>query len=194
MTYNKKEVAWFYSKTNPRWELSNMASGMPIYWPTEKLPENLWYSSEQLYQASKYPTSLMYPQSPESKSDPCVRNRIRKDKNPRGAKITQQSAADSGLIRSDWNEPEKVRLKAMLWVLELKLFWNPDTFGRVLKETGDLPIVEISSRDDYWGCRETINQQLVGQNYLGHLLMRVRTTMPSILEGKFTFPDGHLLP
>ena len=193
-TYLKDEVAWFYTKTSPRWELSNMSSGMPIYWPLEKVSANLWNSTEQLYQASKYSTSVMCLPSPTSKGDPSVRNRIRAAKSPLGSKITQESANDAGLMRDDWKSPSEVRLKSMTWVLELKVFWHPDTFGRTLKETGNLPIVEISSQDDFWGCLQKPGQRLVGENYLGRLLMRVRNRIPEISEGRFTFPKGFLLP
>lgn len=135
----------------------------------------------------------MCPQDTVSKSDPCVRNRIRKDKTPRGAKITQESAEKAGLVRDDWGPPSEVRLKSMNWVLELKLYWNPETFGRVLNETGDLPIVEISGKDSYWGCRDEGDGRLVGENYLGRLLMRVRNHAAEVTEGKFTSPKGFLL-
>ena len=34
--YTKENAAWFLSKQDPRWELSNMAGGMTIYWPVER--------------------------------------------------------------------------------------------------------------------------------------------------------------
>ena len=82
----------------------------------------------------------------------------------------------------------------MGWILELKLFWNADTFGKVLKETGSLPIVEISSKDQYWGCLAEDGGLLIGDNWLGRVLMNVRSRIPEISEGKFTFPEGFLLP
>ncbi|MCX6952534.1 MAG: NADAR family protein [Verrucomicrobia bacterium] len=194
LTYKKSDVAWFFTKTSPRWELSNMSVGFPIYWPLERKPENLWYSTEQLYQASKYSTAVMCLPSPSSKADPCVRNRIRKDPTPLGSKITQDCAVKAGLVRKDWEAPTEVRLKSMAWVLELKLHFHPDTFGRVLRETGDQPIVEISTKDEFWACLNQPNGELKGENYLGRLLMRLRGRMPQVTNGEFTFPDGHLLP
>ncbi len=41
----------------------------------------------------------------------------------------------------------------MLWVLELKLYWSPMTFVRVLAETGSRSIAEISTKDPFWGWR-----------------------------------------
>jgi len=82
----------------------------------------------------------------------------------------------------------------MLWVLELKLFWNPETFGDELRKTGKRPIVEISRKDDFWGCKVVGRGQLRGENHLGRLLMKVRGRMTKILRGKFTYPHGFLLP
>lgn len=193
--YSKKDTAWFFTKDDPRWELSNMAGGMPVFWPAERCPANRWSSTEQLYQSSKYSTDVRCrPRNAGPEVDPCVRNRIRAQATPRGAKMTQKCAVEAGLVRPDWGPPAEVRLKAMLWVLELKLFWNRQTFGRALEGTGDLPIVEISSKDPFWGCLERPDGTLEGENHLGRLLMDVRSRFPAILRRGFTFPDGFLLP
>ena len=193
-TYQKAHVAWFLSKEDPRWELSNMAGGMPVYFPTERIRANRWNSSEQLYQASKYGTNVMCVPATNPGVDPCVRNRIRSQVSIRGAKMTQKSAVKAGLVRTDWDSPEEIRLKSMLWVLELKLFWNPWTFGRVLQNTGDKPIVEISRKDDFWGCKEVEPGVLVGRNNLGLILMDIRSRMEAIKVKNFTYPEGFLLP
>jgi predicted NAD-dependent protein-ADP-ribosyltransferase YbiA (DUF1768 family) len=121
-----------------------------------------------------------------------VRTRIRAMPAPRGAKMTQKCAAKAGFIRPDWEAPTEVRLKSMLWVLELKLYWNPDTFGAALAKTGMKTIVEVSTKDDFWGCKP-VKAQLIGQNHLGRLLMKVRENRARILKGMFTYPDGFLL-
>ena len=82
----------------------------------------------------------------------------------------------------------------MLWVLELKLYWNQSTFGEKLMATGNLPIVEISTKDDFWGCKEVSAGCLVGLNVLGKLLMDVRSRMDMVKRGQFTYPNGWLLP
>lgn len=191
--YRNGEVDWFHKKTTPRWKLSNMAGQMSIYWPLKQIPENLWYSTEQLYQASKYSTKVMcLPKRHKRGADPCVRNRIKADHTPRGAKMTQKCAVEAGLVRSDWKSKE-VRLKAMLWVLELKLYWNPESFGEALAGT-TRPIVEISSKDDFWGCYQCPKGELRGENHMGRLLMQVRRRRRAVLKGKFTHPRGFLLP
>ena len=195
-TYRKTSVAWFCCEEDPRWELSNMAGGMQIFWPPTRHPANRWNSAEQLYQSSKYSTDVMcLPKvTGGSDTDPCVRNRIRAQKAPRGAKLTQKCAVAAGLVRADWGPPHEIRLKAMLWVLELKLFWNRSSFGEVLESTKDQPIVEISTKDDFWGCIEHPAGILVGANHLGLLLMQVRERIPTILRRRFTYPEGFLLP
>jgi predicted NAD-dependent protein-ADP-ribosyltransferase YbiA (DUF1768 family) len=92
-------------------------------------------------------------------------------------------------VRADW---AAVRVEAMLWVLELKLFFNRDTFGTALLSTGDRPIVEVSTKDDFWGCKR-IGNELVGNNALGTLLVDVRARFKDVMRGSFTHPSGFLL-
>jgi hypothetical protein len=49
-----------------------------------------------------------------------------------------------------------------------------ESFGRLLRSTGDGPIVEISRRDQFWGARPSGEGQLVGLNVLGRLLRKLR--------------------
>jgi predicted NAD-dependent protein-ADP-ribosyltransferase YbiA (DUF1768 family) len=198
-TYLKSDVAWFCTSDDPFWELSNMAGAMPIHWPPRpprSLPNGRipWNSSEQLYQATKYDTSVECRPRGNPNAEPNVRKRIRAATNARGAKMTQKCAVAAGLVRKDWEAPDEVRLKAMLWVLELKLFHNRGTFGKALKATGDLPIVEISTRDTFWGCKDDGRGNLNGENHLGLLLTDVRSRHDAILAGAFTYPEGLLLP
>ena len=193
--YRKEEVAWFMTCSDPRWELSNMAGGMALYWPLVRCRENQWNSSEQLYQATKYGSDIIcLPQSAPD-ADPSVRRRIQAQPSPRGAKLTQKCAVKAGLVRSDWEDPiQEVRIRSMLWVLELKLYWNPMTCGRVLAETGSRPIVEISTKDPFWGCRVAEGGTLHGSNVLGKLLESVRSRSLEVRRGQFSSGEGFLLP
>ncbi len=68
--------------------------------------------------------------------------------------MPKKCAVTAGLVRPDWDDPNnEVRIQAMLWVIELRLYWNPFYFGRVLQETGTQSIVEISNKDGFWGAR-----------------------------------------
>ena len=111
-----------------------MAGQMPIFWPLERKNENRWNSSEQLYQACKYDSQVICRPRANPEAEPNVRRRIRSMKNARGAKLTQKCAVNSGLVRSDWVSEVEVRLKAMWWVIELKVYWNRSTFGEILKK------------------------------------------------------------
>ncbi len=192
VTYKKSECAWFHSKEEPCWELSNMAGGMPL-----KFDSKTWNSSEQLYQASKYsPTDICLPATSKTEkgSIPYVRARIESMTNARGSKMTQKCAVKAGLVRPDWDDSKyEIRIHSMLWILELKLFYNPSTFGKVLKNTGDDPIIEISKKDFFWGCKDIGNDTLEGQNVLGKLLQIVRSRRTEILNGKFYYKNGFLL-
>lgn len=50
--------------------------------------------------------------------------------------------------RADWQE---VQVAVMRWVLRVKLVGHPREFGRLLRTTMNLPIVERSRKDRYWG-------------------------------------------
>jgi predicted NAD-dependent protein-ADP-ribosyltransferase YbiA (DUF1768 family) len=193
VTYDKNCAAWFCSAQDDRWNLSNMSGGMKVYWPLVRCPANEWSSSEQLYQASKYGPNVICLPASNPNADPNVRNRIRADKTPRGAKLTQKCAVKAGLVREDWDVQE-IRIKAMLWVLELKLYWNPFVLGNVIENTGEAPIVEISRKDAFWGCMVETSGELKGANVLGKLLMNLRERMQAVRRGEFTNPEGFLIP
>ncbi|OQX05448.1 MAG: hypothetical protein BWK76_27485 [Desulfobulbaceae bacterium A2] len=190
--YNKNDCAFFFTKDDPNWLLSNMAGKMPVFYSRSKQ----WNSSEQLYQATKYPPgTLCVPESAHHNNsvEPDVRKRIEAATNARGAKMTQKCAVSAGLVRKDWDDPDwEIRIYSMLWVLELKLRYNPSTFGKVLRETGTKDIVEISKKDAFWGCH-VYGGKLEGQNVLGKLLMMVRDRAPEIKSGEFSHPTGFLL-
>jgi ribA/ribD-fused uncharacterized protein len=192
MVYDRRECAWFFTKNDPNWLLSNMAGQLPIYFPKGKK----WNSAEQLYQASKYfPGTICLPVAANEKGvvEADVRKRIESATNARGAKMTQKCAVKAGLVRKDWGDPElEIRIHSMRWVLELKLYNNPMTFGRELLSTNEQQIVEVSRKDDFWGCKEDAGK-LIGSNVLGKLLMDVRERAAEIRKGELSYPAGFLL-
>jgi predicted NAD-dependent protein-ADP-ribosyltransferase YbiA (DUF1768 family) len=187
--YGLDECAWLFSKKDSYWELSNMAGGMPIVFGG-----NWWNSSEQLYQASKYAPDVECVPESNPDSEPNVLKRIMAQKGAKGAKMTQKCAVKAGLVREDWEDEHfEVRIHSMLWVLELKLWCNPRTFGEMLKNTGNLPIVEKSSKDPFWGGKEK-GGFLVGSNVLGKLLTILRDEKyEKVRNHEFTHPQGFLL-
>ncbi|OQY11495.1 MAG: hypothetical protein B6I30_06630 [Desulfobacteraceae bacterium 4572_187] len=187
--YGLRECAWFFKKTDSFWELSNMAGAMPVIFESQRCN-----STEQLYQASKYSPDVECVPDSKPKAEPNVRKRIFGQTAARGAKMTQKCAVKAGLVREDWEDDRfEVRIHSMLWVLELKLWCNPRTFGTVLKSTENLPIVEKSRKDDFWGCKEN-GGTLVGSNVLGKLLTLLRDEKyEKVRNRQFTYPEGFLL-
>jgi len=107
--------------------------------------------------------------------------------------MTQKCAEKAGCRRGDWADLTKeVRICSMLWVLELKLS-NYREFKKALLATGDKPIVEVSRKDDFWGCIPD-GDYLTGKNILGQLLTDLRLRMDEVSAGNFSYPQGWLLP
>ena len=142
---------------------------------------SIWYSSEHLYQASKYPKDLeICPKSRPDCDTPNVRQRIKKTKSPLWAKKTQKCALP--YVRSDWND---IKFDVMYWVVALKAQQHP-TFVDVLKSTGDKVIVERSSKDREWGAVLDPDELLRGKNYLGQILMMVRDNLDDLLKQDYS--------
>ena len=59
------------------------------------------------------------------------------------------------------------------WSLHLKLLYSWNKLGQLLNSTENKNIVEISTKDDFWGTFE-IDGVLVGSNILGRLLVSLR--------------------
>ena len=61
----------------------------------------------------------------------------------------------------------------MRWVLRRKRETDRDEIDRVLTATGERPIVEVSTRDTFWGARPA-GDRYEGRNALGRLWMELR--------------------
>ena len=113
-------------------------------------------TSESLYQACKFA------------AHPEIQQRIA------DAPTTRQAAAigrTPGLgIDTGWNAQ---RVDVMRWVLRMKREANAAEIDAVLAETGDRPIVEVSTRDPWWGARP-VADRYEGNNVLGRLWMELR--------------------
>lgn len=134
---------------------------------------NVFGSSEALYQACRFT------EHPDSQVD------VMMEKNPMQAKTKAHEMVN--LSRKDWM---KVRVEVMRWVLRVKLVCNQETFGKDLLSTGDKPIVEFSTRDQYWGANMQ-SGKLVGTNALGRLLMELRQ---EYREATGVFEKGFVAP
>lgn len=74
------------------------------------------------------------------------------------------------LTRKDWTNN---RVQIMNWCIHMKLLYNWKKFGNLFQKTQDKEIVELSSKDDFWGAFERGNYA-EGYNVLGRLLKQVR--------------------
>lgn len=151
--YNAKEAIVFRKTTEPFGGLSNMASGYALF-----INEVIIPSSEHLYQAMRYPTN------------PEIQFEIINQDNAMKAKMISNKYK-AQYSRPDW---EKIQIKVMRWALEIKLAQNWDKFSAILKETQNKSIVEYATDNKIWGAKPINNDELVGVNALGRLLMELR--------------------
>ena len=113
-------------------------------------------TSEHAYQACKFPAR------------PDVQQRIAEAPTAREAAAIGRTP---GLgIDPGWNAQ---RVDVMRWVLRMKREANRAEIDAVLAATGNRPIVEVSTRDPWWGARP-VADRYEGRNVLGRLWMELR--------------------
>jgi ribA/ribD-fused uncharacterized protein len=151
-TYPLSESIVFHKTTAEYGGLSNMAAGYSLNINDVIIP-----TAEHLYQACRFP------------AHPDIQLAIINENSPMNAKWVGRKHIDK--TRPDW---EQVKFKVMQWVLEVKLSQNWETFGELLLSTGDKNIIELTNKDKVWGAKKEDNNQLVGVNALGRLLMDIR--------------------
>jgi type I restriction enzyme S subunit len=162
-TYDRASSVVFLKTDAPFGGLSNMAGGFPLHVQGTRI-----YTSEALYQACRFPHL------------PEVQQLIIGQASPMTAKMKSKPHRKDS--RPDW---DRVRVKVMRWCLRVKLAQNWAKFSELLLRTDDLPIVEESRRDDFWGAKPVDHQTLVGTNVLGRLLMELREAVRS--QGRDAF-------
>jgi ribA/ribD-fused uncharacterized protein len=160
-TYSRHSAVTFRKTTERFGGLSNMAAGFPL--SVNGVPIR---TSEALYQACRFPHL------------PDVQRKILAERSPMTAKM--KSKPFRSQTRPDW---DYVRVPIMKWCLRLKLAQNWRSFSLLLLSTDNLPIVEDSRKDDYWGARPIDDDVLSGQNVLGRLLMELREKLKEGPEG-----------
>jgi len=150
--YHIKESIVFSKTDQPFGGLSNMAPGFPLF-----INDNIVLTTEALYQAMRYP---LFPE---------IQAEILAQNSPMTAKMISKKHHDK--TRQDW---DRIKIKVMRWALEVKLSQNWTKFSTLLKETNYKPIVEYSSKDQFWGAVKDAQGNLTGVNALGRLLMDIR--------------------
>lgn len=151
-TFVRSECAVFLRARDSFGGLSNMSGSDYLYVNNISIR-----SSEALYQACRFP------------HDPALQRLIMSVPSPMTAKMWSRHHLQES--RSDWDE---VRVPIMRWCLRVRLAQNWSTFGELLLASGDKPIVEESSKDDFWGAKPTDEHTLVGMNVLGSELEELR--------------------
>lgn len=154
--YQRSAVVVFCKTKETFGGLSNMA-GFPL-----EVNQIRIRTSEALYQACRFPHR------------PEIQKAILDLASPMAAKM--KSKSHRGDSRPDW---DSVRIPIMWWALQIKLSQNRQRFGELLLSTQDLPIVEESQHDNFWGAVAQDGETLVGRNLLGRLLVKLRTRIRS---------------
>ena len=151
-TYERESSVVFFKTKDLFGGLSNMAAGYPIV-----INDTVVLTSEALYQSCRFPHL------------PDVQRLIISKNSPMTAKMVSKPYLDQS--RVDWL---RMRVRIMKWCLTCKIVQNWDRFSTLLLETQDLPIVEQSRKDKFWGAVPENDSTLVGANVLGRLLMELR--------------------
>ena len=164
-----KEQACLFRFTNAAW--GAFSNFQPLAVPIAAGPW-LFATSEATYQAGKFPAR------------PDVQQRIAE------APTARQAAAigrTPGLgVDPGWNAQ---RVDVMRWVLRIKREANAAEIDALLAETAERPIVEVSTRDPWWGARP-VADRYQGHNVLGRLWMELRQHLrendPAARSGAWT--------
>lgn len=152
--YQKSECITFKSTKGKYGGLSNMAPNFPVY-----INDLLINNVETLYQ------SLRYPDFPE------IQQNILNLNSPISAKLHARQFIEK--TRSDWDNN---RFKIMKFCIQVKYYHNQKTFGDLLLQTNNSPIVEFTFEDKVWGATDD-GEYYEGTNALGRLLMELRESI-----------------
>lgn len=142
--------------------LSNMAGGYPVYVEGIKI-----LTSEALYQACRFPEHLE------------IQREIIEQRSPMTAKDISKKYGH--FTRKDWANK---RVPIMNWCIHMKLLYNWSRMGKLLQLTNGKEIVELSSKDDFWGAFEK-GIYAEGYNILGILLKQLRKDYLMNLDKKY---------
>ena len=150
--YDRDEVCPFRFTQEAWGEFSNFA---PLAAPIAAGPWT-FSTSEALYQAAKFG------------ADPTVQRRIAVAPTPREAAAIGRG--ERAGLDPRWNEQ---RVNVMRWVLRMKREANAASIDDALVRSGERAIVEVSTRDPWWGARPD-GDRYRGANVLGRLWMEIR--------------------
>jgi ribA/ribD-fused uncharacterized protein len=145
----------FYDKSKPYYEFTNF---YPAPITVDGLP---WPTSEHYYQAMKF-------------TDKNVQDAIRQSETPRGAFNEAQKNQDK--VRADWHTVNLGIMKRGVW----EKFTQHFRLQMQLISTGAIVLIEdAGAKDSFFGA----GAEYTGHNYLGRILMLIRTHMQKALLG-----------
>jgi predicted NAD-dependent protein-ADP-ribosyltransferase YbiA (DUF1768 family)/O-acetyl-ADP-ribose deacetylase (regulator of RNase III) len=147
---SKDDVAYFCKVKDPNGRLSNMTLQNNQY-----EDGGLVWNTEAQYQAGRFP------------HDPDLQERIRTAGTPFASKQLAYEHKDE--TRADW---EEVNVAIMAYAITRRKDQNPG-FAEDLEATRGKAIVELSTRDGFWGAKPQ-GDRLVGRDVLGSLLTQSR--------------------
>jgi type I restriction enzyme, S subunit len=175
-SYDEAEAAAFLRTSDRFGAFSNMASGFPLRLGQVEIP-----SSEALYQA------LRFPHLPDFQAEILAQRTPILSKRHAYTRVSES--------RPDWHE---INVAVMRFSLKVKFACHPERIRALMEESAGRPIVEISSRDDFWGAFRR-EGRLVGRNVLGRLLMELRDVVlehppeATVQVSAARIPDARLL-
>lgn len=156
-TYDINECVVFWKVSDRFGKFSNMAE-MKI-----KVNDYWLLGSEALYQMARFPHLIDHQKYIARAPNLLLSKRYAYER--------------LGETRDDW---DLIKIQVMRWVLRVKMAAHWSEMQDLLLKTGDLPIVERSSRDPWWGTLMGDDGiTLSGENILGRLIMEMRAEFKS---------------
>lgn len=123
-------------------------------------------STETLYQADKFRDRPDLQQG-------CIDAAWAHASHPRGGK--DFARAHDRFVSADWKAGRSIA--SMRHAIRLKLCQHRDEVIGELEKTDGRPIVELSTRDEFWGAKPQPDGTLKGMNILGRLFMEMRAAL-----------------
>lgn len=165
-SYDPARCAVFRTSRGPFGIFSNFHPGYPIRLPLADGRVIDIDSTETLYQADKLRDH------PDMQAR-CLDAAWNHSNSPRGGK--DFARAHQSLVSDDWAAGRSI--VSMRYALRLKLAQHRQPMLAELERSGDRDIVELSTRDRFWGASPQPDGTLKGNNFLGRLVMELRATV-----------------
>jgi ribA/ribD-fused uncharacterized protein len=142
-----------------------------IYFNSKSIePYNVFsnfYLSKIIVDSQEYLSVEHYYQSMKF-TDEKIRNDIINTNNP--AKVKKKALSHKCNIKNDWDD---IKIDVMEKGVCAKITQNKK-IGRILKNTKDKQLFELSTKDMFWGVVIDENGSRKGTNNLGNILMKLR--------------------